>query len=479
MKFRRSVKPAAALGTCDTRDGPVTAHVEHDGERLEVLSCEAHAPSMDKPLPRGVAYDDLVGVLHRLDLPPADDATTAKLIAAQLETLIPGQADHVRWGWQRTDGAHPTLVYTVSRRRLEALTPQDPDEGVPELLTTPALALHQVFSHATSDTDRGNLIVIGWDRHRAHVIRYRDGQLESLDTLTLDQMPAENQPPHLAAWVGRHLNLPQKDGPESARYSFTLIGTELPDSDVVAAFEGVLNGSYRRAKGLLDLPGVGDHTLGRLVAVGTAIGALHPAQAINLAENDDALGAKTGGRPSRRRWIAAGAALLAALTLFCVSDLRRAERIALAVDEAALDAPKLAALNTDLKVASYLETTGPSFLAILDEFSHQTQGFVIDEMRYERNGQFTVRATGNSSDQVNQLAAKLSEMKTLSSVRIRSQAAKDRDKVEYTLVAVPSTRYMAPFAPPPRKVEPPKADQAKGESAQPAGPGPASAGGGT
>lgn len=473
MKFRRSVKPAAALGTYDTRDGSVTAHVEHDGERLQVLSCEAHAPRMEKPLARGVAYDDLVGVLHRLDLPPADDATTAKLIAAQLETLIPGQADHVRWGWQRTDDSHPTLVYTVSRRRLEALTPQASDEGVPEVLATPALALHQIFSHAAADVDRQNMIVIGWDRHHAHVIRYRDGQLDTLDTLTLDQMPAENQAPHLAAWVGRHLNLPQKEGPESAHYSFTLIGTELPDSEVVAAFEAVFNGSYRRAKGLLDLPGVGDHTLGRLVAVGTAISALHPTQAINLAENDDVLGAKISGRPSRRRWIAAVAALLVALTLFCVSDLRRAERIALAVDEAALDAPKLAALNTDLKVASYLETTGPSFLAILDEFSHQTQGFVIDEMRYERNGQFTVRATGNSSDQVNQLAAKLSEMKTLSSVRIRSQATKDRDKIEYTLVAVPSMKYMAPFAPPPQK-----ADEAKDESPQLAGPGPASAGGG-
>ena len=74
-------------------------------------------------------------------------------------------------------------------------------------------------------------------------------------------------------------------------------------------------------------------------------------------------------------------------------------------------------------------------------------------MRYERSSQYTVRATGLSSDQINQRAAKLAGMKTLSSVRIRSQVIKDRDRIDYTLAAVPSTRYFAPFAPPPREAE--------------------------
>ncbi|MBB6429899.1 hypothetical protein HNQ40_001705 [Algisphaera agarilytica] len=420
--------------------------MKREDEHLQVIACGTDVDADDKLLRQGVALEGVLGVLHRLDLPPADDATTEKLIASQLEVMIPGQADHVRWGWQRTAEAEPALVYTVARRRLEAHDHSDdePDLG---LITTPELALHELFSSAAGDRDRQSLSVVAWNARHVHLIRYRDGHLIGLDTAELERDSSVEQ---VAELIARSFD--NDSGESSAATStFTLIGPGVVSSEVVSVFESKIEVTYRRVDGLLDLQGLGEATFDRLVAVGTAIAALHPEQAINLAEDQGRGDTHAGDRPTPRRWAVAIVALLAAVTLLVVSDFKRAERITRAVDEAELDASKLKELNTDLSVARFLETTGPSFLAILDEFSHQTEGFMIDEMRYERNGLFTVQATGRSSDQVNQLAAKLSEMKTLSSVRIRSQAAKDRDKVEYTLVAVPAEQYAAPFAPPRHK----------------------------
>ncbi|MEM9913473.1 MAG: hypothetical protein AAF911_00760 [Planctomycetota bacterium] len=454
MKLRRPVKTREAYGTHVHRHGDRTAHVQQDGETIRLLSVQATLADHDGSASlRGVAYGDLVGVLHRLDLPPADDATTDKLIAAQLDLLIPGQADHVSWGWQRTDDGRPTPVYTVSRRRLETLAGATSPEDAPGLITTSALALHHLFDHSTAKDKRLHLTVIGWDAHQAHIVRYRDGQLVGLDTLMLDDTPSAIESDALVAAVQTHLDQAEAEEVAWSDSAFTLLGPEAMGSEDVAAFEKVFSGAYERAEDLLNLPGLDRVTFETSVAVGAAIAALRPQQAINLAAKEDGQSGRSSGQPTRGRWVVAVAALLAALALLYAGDLKRAERITQAVDDAELDAKTLMSLNTDLQVARYLETTGPSFLAILDEFSHQTKHFTIDEMRYERSGQFTVRATGRSSDQINQRAAKLAGMKTLSSVRIRSQVIKDRDRIDYTLVAVPSTNYFAPFAPPPREAE--------------------------
>ncbi|MEM9418795.1 MAG: hypothetical protein AAGA25_07080 [Planctomycetota bacterium] len=364
-------------------------------------------------------------------------------------------------------------MYTVARRRLEAYD-ESADEDVPDVVTTPALALHEVFSNTSDPSDRQSLSVIAWDTRHVHLIRYRDGKLESLETVALEQLEPGGLVEHVAALIARSFAADSIEPSHSPSKTFTLVSTEMISSEVVAIFESKIEATYRRADGLLNLQGLGLSTLDRLVAVGAAVAALHPEQAINLVDDLGIGDARPSDRPSPRRWAIAVVTLLAALTLLVMSDLKRAERITRAVDEAELDSRKLAELNTDLRVARFLETTGPSFLAILDEFSHQTEGFMIDEMRYERNGLFTVQATGRSSDQVNQLAAKLSAMKTLSSVRIRSQAAKDRDKIEYTLVAVPAEQYSAPFAPP----IPPKTDDSAKASAEPKDGKPGQKGGG-
>lgn len=457
MKFKRAIKHALGVGTLlDPRGDETrrtTAVIEWTADQVWVLRCGPGLPAADEPASRGVALGPLVGVLHRLDLPPADADTTAKLIEAQLETLIPGQAEHVSWGWQRASADGPVLVVTAARRRLDALLEQVAFDALPAVIGNPALALHQVFATCCDVGDRKGLAVIASQHDRCHLLTYIDGQLGSLDTINVAGAGAEGSADALAAVIKQHLDAAESERSENAAPpgNFTLIGEEPPSGERVSAFEKALASPYRRADGLLKLSGLDRITTGNLVAVGSAIAAAKPRDTINLAAAAATPSNESAYRPTRGRWIAAAALLVGALVFLYVSDTRKAERLESTVESSNVEAKDLATLNTDLAVARFLEKSGPGFLAILDEFGHRTEGFMVDELRFERDGTFTMRATARSAEEVNRLATKLADMKTLTSVRVRNQVAKDRDKIEYTLIAQPSPRFFQPFAPPPAK----------------------------
>ncbi|MEM1109521.1 MAG: hypothetical protein AAGH99_12615 [Planctomycetota bacterium] len=332
----------------------------------------------------------------------------------------------------------------MARRRLEALAAEHDAEPSPGVITTATSALHEVVRETVALPDRDNLLLIARLDQKMHLLRYCAGQIEDLQTIDFDQNTADED---LALLVRQTLS-EASDSKGALPTIFTLVGDVVPSAEAVSAYEKAIGATYRRAEGLFELNELDGLRSDQIIAVGAAIAAARPEKAINLAASDHSVTAGINSRPSWRHWSVAAVVLLAALALWYASDVKQAQRLNAAVEEASLEAKDLTALNTDLQVARYLETAGPTFLAILDEFSHNTEGFIIDEMRYERDGQFTVSAVSRSSQQINRLAAELSKMRTLSSVQIRSQATKDRDKVEYKLVAVPSKQYFAPFAPP-------------------------------
>ena len=462
------MKTATGVGTAvDTQAGEprrTTAVVEYSDAAVGVLRCGTGLPADDDPEARGVALGALVGVLHRLDLPPADTATMPKLIEAQLETLIPGQAEHLRWGWQRETEGGPVLVVAAARRRLEALLDAAALDAEPSTITTPAAALHQVFTTCCGEDDRQRLHVVVRQPGRCYLLSYLAGGLVSLDTIDLGSAGGDASSEAIAAIVRQHIDATYAETGVDVlqRGYFTLVGEASPTAEEVSAFEKTLELPHRRADGLLRLPGLDRITAANLIAVGAALGAARPGHTINLTAGEAMAHGDSVYRPSRSRWIAAAALLLGALVLLYVSDTQRAERLETAVETSGVEAKDLTALNTDLAVARYLETSGPGFLAILDEFGHHTEGFMVDEIRFERDGTFTMRATAGSAEQVNQLAVKLADMKTLTSVRIRNQVVKDRDKIEYTLIAEPSPRFFAPFAPP-------REQSSEAKAAQPGG----------
>ncbi|MEM7624206.1 MAG: hypothetical protein AAF333_01115 [Planctomycetota bacterium] len=460
MKFTRATKPVLGVGTyLDGHSGDirgVTAVVESDGDGVRVLRYGPGSPTADDPGMRGVAFGSLVGVLHRLELPPADSATTLKLIDVQLETRIPGQAEHVRWGWRRESADGPVLVVTAARRRLDALMGRTSLDPMPTLIGTSALALHQLLTACCSAEDRQDLTLIARHDRNCHLLMYRSGRLGLLETIELDPSEDSASPDAVATTIRQHLEASTSagGGKSLSRGIFTLIGESMPSAELVSVFEKALGRPHRRADGLLGLSGLDRLTTTSLIAVGTAIAAARPHDAINLAPYSADLLGESAYRPTPSRWIAAAVLLVAALVLLYVSDHRKAARVERAVETSGVEATGLASLNIDLEVARFLEKSGPGFLAILDEFGHRTEGFMVDEIRFERDGTFTVRATARSAEEINQLAAKLADMKTLTSVRVRNQLVKDRDKVEYTLIAQPSMRFFAPFAPPPPEAAP-------------------------
>src|SRR5690606_19378915 len=120
----------------------------------------------DKRAPRlGVALADLHGFHRFLPLPPADLTTTRKLAAVQLETILPGQQDVLRWGIQRpapgsalgkTAGAGsaqpaPCLLFATSQAVLDRATAKLAAPGAVSLLTAGPAALDALMQHAPAE----------------------------------------------------------------------------------------------------------------------------------------------------------------------------------------------------------------------------------------------------------------------------------------------------------------------------------------
>ena len=153
--------------------------------------------------------------------------------------------------------------------------------------------------------------------------------------------------------------------------------------------------------------------------------------------------------PTRVAWLVAGVWLLVALVAVYWGHVCVALPVRVRYCRQRHRYGRIAALDRDVALARYLEMQGPPFLAILDEVSQVTQGIMLDEIRYDREGRITIAGTLGSADALNRFASELATMKTIEAVQVRNQSAVDRDKVKYTLIARPSKRYFGGFVVPP------------------------------
>jgi hypothetical protein len=193
----------------------------------------------------------------------------------------------------------------------------------------------------------------------------------------------------------------------------------------------------------------------QLLAAGAALAAMEPGRNLNLSPRGEVDQAAV--LPVKRKhWaIAAGWLLLACAAWYAV-DLRTASVSREAVEGQGLSLDDVRALDTQLAVGRYLEQSGPTFLAILDELTQKTSGFQVDSVRYERQGQLTLRGNDRSGDAVNKIAADMAKMQTLASVQVRSLSQSDRERVSYTIVADANQRFTGSFIkPPPPEVKTP------------------------
>ena len=112
------------------------------------------------------------------------------------------------------------------------------------------------------------------------------------------------------------------------------------------------------------------------------------------------------------------------------------------VDDLGLSRAEIPKLDRGLAVGRYLETSGPSLLAVLDELGQKTSGgrrggggWMVDEVQWARDSGVTLRGTLQSADALANLARTMSTMRTLTGVQVRRQEPANNDQVTYTIVA--------------------------------------------
>ncbi len=464
------------------RDG--SAHRVTDQQAYESAEALASAmPGTDAAPPAlGLAVADLHGVHRVIDLPPADAATTHKLAALQLETLLPGQQEHVRWGWQRTaapgsagkpGGGYPpalgasgggsgggsggasgggsgggsgVLLFAASRGGLDRAMVNLPDGATPTLVTPAVLAFETLLRQASPADRRVSLTAIAVDALAAHLIVYRQGRAAHVETIDLDDLH-DAGPEHVAQTLAARCQAMQKlPAVGDASESFTL----LADAEEADALQPLLAERLGRRhqpfSDLVTLPGLEITRAAACLAAGAALAALHPGETVNLVADTPE---EHEAQPiDRRRWAIVTLWLLAALAALYMADQRTAAESRAVVQAHELTLAAITDLDTQLAVARHLETAGPTFFTVLDELSQRTRGFTIDGLRYEREGQLTIRGTQRSAGEISRIAAELAQMRTLGSVQVRSQTRSGRDQLQYTIVAAPNPRYLGAFVPP-------------------------------
>ena len=449
MSLRKRSAPTAAAGRFFADQQTTDALVRRQGDRytLEILPPSTEPP----PAVRwGLVPDALTGISRRLDLPPADPATTRRLVDVQMEQQLPGQADHLTWSSRPLPDDAGRLVSAVATRRLDQLSQQSRLPRAAEAVLTLPFALLEVFALWGRPDQAGPLDLIVLQDHRLHLLLDLMGPGASLISVDLDPADVEGFNDAVAAEITRQrTDLDSTVLPTPRRLVLLIEDLKAPETSR-QLIEQAWGQPAIPLSDCLELPDAEHRTLRELAAAGGAAAVLRESQAMNLLAHrgDNEIG-HGGGHVTLPRWIAAAVLLLLAVAAYITADTLRARTVTQAVADAGLERQQQQRLDTELAVARYLETSGPGILPILDELSRLTSGFMIDDLRYERSGQFILRATSRSADDINRLARDLSNMKTLDSVRIRSQNAKGRDEIEYTLVASPASDFQLAVVPPP------------------------------
>ena len=447
MKLRKSSSANFAAGRYQAQTHRYTdVLVRRQGDRYSVEPLPRESDAADAPW--GLVPDELTGFTRRLDLPPADAATTRRLVDVQMEQLLPGQVDHLTWSSRELPGGSTRLVAAVASRRLQQLIDAASTPRPPGAVLTPPLALLECFDLWQRPDETGPLDVIAVQHERMHLLLDVTGPKASVVTVDLEH-GNDDAAAAIAREVGRQRAALDAEVMPAPRRFCLLFDRPSDAASLREPIEQAWGQPSLSLEQCLTLGDASGLSLGELVAAGSAAAVLRPTDSINLlahAEGADA--GKTSRRVTVIRWSAAALALAAAVAGYVTADTIRSQAQAQVINQAGLERQQQSRLDTELAVARYLETSGPGVLPILDELGRLTRDFMVDDLRYERSGQFVLRATARSADDINRLARELSNMTTLDSVRVRSQNAKGRDEIEYTLVAVPASDFQGLVNPP-------------------------------
>ena len=458
-----------AVGVSLGADGPRRVGV--DGSALV-----ADAPAGFAPGHAVGVVPDAGTLLRRLALPPAKAAVTDRLVRQQVASLLPGMDGRLAIAWRRDATSGEVTVAAAPRAALRAAAQAAADVRGCDLQVPAGLALDALLSRGMSAADAPAAWAIDTDG-LTWLLLYAGGGLIAADSVGPGEaaeavfadlvagMEPEARPSELT-WVGRGGALPEaSDGVAHVRAAdlppqtgWTSGGAE--PAAWLAAGAALIGRQLREAEGL-DL----EETPG-------------PAE----AEADAAQGAAPAPRRRRpgraadtpavsgMRWAVVGLWLLGALGLWAWAVGTGGARQAAVIDELGLSSSAIPTLDRGLAVGRYLETSGPSALAVLDELGQKTKRWMLDEVTWERDGGLTLRGTMQSADALAKLAQSMATMRTLTGVQVRRQTPEGNNKVAYTITASPSAKFFGAFVEPRKPATDKNSDADGAETAAPQAP---------
>lgn len=426
---------AAVIGCHQQAQATTLAAVRLEDGRIETVArvSDRSGPAgtwaqLDKDLhhwPLVVVLPPPAGLHRSLELPPAADEPTARrMIELRLATLFPMQDAQMQWGFSRDQAGGKCWVYLVSAA---AASPPNMPAAPSAVVSMEMAVAARVLDH---DPQATLAILTSTDAHASITVLSR-GSLHSVEQADLDgndedrlatieetiaiataELPTDRKPTRLLA-LGPAANLAERT-------------------------------TLQRIS-LLEASGEGDEAA--LLAGGAARAALQRKVPCVRFDHDAALRVMDR-KKLRRRIVMAAAWLIVAVLLLYMADMRGAAKIKDLQLDSIMSASEQVALDRDLALAGYLETLGPTPLAVLDEIGQLTESIQLDDVRYDAGGEFRLRGTQNSTETINKLVNALDKAKTLESVRLVSQRRADRDKIEFEIVAQLSPRFAGAFVTP-------------------------------
>ena len=434
--------------------------------------------------------DELV-LCRSLSMPAADPAATAKMVAGQLEALIPAQADRFATVWRSDEDllrkdAQRVLMLAVRREALDGVVAACRRLGPgPRIATPSVLALATAWSRLGRNADPPTVLLDVGARctalavvHEGRVVRCgvldqgADHWVERLaDQLEVPPAQAERrkleytaQPASASADPAVHGCIQQAVAEWSRQLRETyqdcveeiprplrprrcvLFGRASRTPFVAAAVVASLNLEVLQATppDRLALPAGADFD-SLAPAIGAALCVLEAdAATVNLVQA--AAGKRRLAIPSARRWAALVLWLLVAvLALYCL-DRGEAARLTGVLDEIREKTGKHGGLDRDLAVGAYLESAAPPPLVMLDRISAAApEKAMLLGFQYNTTGELTLEGTVPSEQEC---MAMLQKLGALGTANLRSgRPVADKFRFEIHLKAAAGMRPSAATQP--------------------------------
>ncbi len=406
-------------------------------------------PNGDRDLPICVVLPDHAGLYRQIKAPQAADEVVDKIVAAQVETMLPGQGEGLRWGWSRAGRSQDLWVHAVAQRDIDKALAVLPGGFEAAWAVSDTMALARLALTTTSLTTTGPVALVAIGETRTALIAVNQGRLTGVSVLDAGYAKAAGSKLQNESWIeelrdawdGLLNEVKQDDRPGRCLLSCPLGD----DPGLAEAVNQATDLPIQPFEDQGDIYGVRAADVPALIAASAAAVCFDPVTpAVRLSAGHDRSPLMAS---MKRNLVIAGSWLVVALLCLCLLDHYRAGRISAVLSTGPLSSESLAELDRQIAIARYLETSGPIPLAILDEIGQVTQTVMLDELTYQRGGELQISGMCESGDEISTLTASLAKAQTLSAVSLQSQNQADK-KVRYEIVATPSSRFFGAFVEP-------------------------------